>query len=159
MWFMQYPAIAGESTRAGCEQWIEVDSVSISANLSIPAGATGAQRNNGTSSIGNLHVNMNMDRSFPDFMTHSMLGKSTTTVNLKLVATAGQSTVTTLLYELENVFVADVDADVMDNTATATVRLELDYSKIKITYSTFNPETGDAQGQAPFTWDRHTAGA
>ena len=148
--YMKVDGITGESTdkkHPGKEGWIIIQSLSAPVFRSIPEGAKDQQRSRGTTTLGDVVVLRELDRSSVDVQKACANGTFYKTVEIDLCSNVKGTAEPYLKYKLHNViftsysFHGNASGDPLP-----TEELTMNYTKVEWTYTRLDPETGDPGG-------------
>ncbi len=96
-------AIAGESTAAGYENWIRIDSVQMGVGMVFSAVGSGGTRVAGTPSISELTLTQQFDSTIPVVFSALLRGAAIGDATIEYVTDAGAGPVTFMQLVLDNV--------------------------------------------------------
>ncbi len=145
--FVKFKDIEGESTDSGHDKWIIFESVSSSIHRSIPSGAKDQQRFKGETSLGDIQLVRQLDKSSPKIQEACANGTPFGEVEIHLCATVKNKEEPYLKYKLKNVIISsysfhgDSSGDPLPSE-----QVSLSYTEVEWTYVVINPETGDKSG-------------
>jgi len=155
--YIQLPDITGESKEEGHVDWVYVDSLSLPIFRSITAGATGVQRSNGETSLGDIVVVKTWDSSSPSLASAVANGKYLDEVVIHMCSTINDENVVNLEIKLKDVILTSYSFfGTSSQQPVPTEQISMNYTKIEWNYKKYK-EDGSADGNFPATYDTQTA--
>jgi type VI secretion system secreted protein Hcp len=145
--FMKLGDIKGEATDAGHKDWIILQSMSSSIHRSIPSGAKDQQRTKGETSLGDIQIVRQLDKSSVKLQEACANGTFFKDVEIHFCSTVKNAQEPYLKYKLYDVIVSSysVHGDASGNPLPSE-QVSLGFSKIDWTYVVIDPKTGDKKG-------------
>ena len=146
--FLRMDSIQGEATDQGHKDWIIIQSMSTSIHRSIPSGAKDQQRTKGETSLGDVQIVRQLDKSSTKLQEACAAGKFFKTVDIEFCTTVKDKQEPYLKYKLYDVIVSSysVHGDASGNPLPSE-QVSLGYSKVDWTYVVVDPKTGDKKGE------------
>lgn len=146
--FLRLDGIQGEATDQGHKDWIIIQSMSASIKRSIPSGAKDQQRTKGETSLGDVQLVRQLDKSSTKLQEACAAGKFFKTVDIEFCTTVKDKQEPYLKYKLYDVIVSSysVHGDASGNPLPSE-QVSLGYSKVDWTYVVVDPKTGDKKGE------------
>ena len=152
--FIKIDGIEGESTDAAHAKWILADSASLPVFRSIPGGAVDMQRTKGETSLGDISLTRQLDKSSPKLFEACALGKFNKEVLVEFTTTVGGKTETYLKWKLENVVFTGYS--VHGNSSGEPLPSEqtsMNFSKITYTYTECDNAKGTKKGNVEVAYE------
>mgnify|MGYP003573640881 CR=1 FL=1 len=155
--YIQLPDIKGESEEQNHKEWVYVESVSMPIFRSITPGATGVQRSNGETSLGDLVIVKTWDSSTPNIAATCANGVFMDEVLIHMCSTVNKKNVTNMELKLQNVIITGYSFHGSGNQEPVpTEEITLNYTAIEWTYKKFDTK-GKEAGNFPATYDTQAA--
>lgn len=140
--------IEGESTDKDHDKWILLESMSAPIFRSVPEGAKDQQRARGETTLGDLVMVRQLDKSSTKLQEACANGTFFKEAEIHFCTTVKNKQEPYLKYKLSNVIVTSYS---FHGTASGdpqpTEEISLGYTEIEWTYVVVNPNTGDKEGQ------------
>jgi type VI secretion system secreted protein Hcp len=155
--FMKLGDVAGEATDKDHQDWIILQSMSSPIHRSIPQGAKDQQRTKGETTLGDIVVVRQLDKSSTKLAEACANGTFFSSVEIHFCATVGNKQEPYLKYVLSDVIVTSYSFH--GNSSGDPIPSEevtLGFSKIEWTYVIIDPKTGKPSGNVP---GKYTPGA
>ncbi len=152
--FIKIDGIEGEATDSQHKNWILADSASLPIFRSIPSGAVDQQRTKGETSLGDISMTRQLDKSSPKLFEATALGKFNKEVLIHFTTTTDGKTDTYLTWKLENVIFTGYS--VHGNSTGEPLpseQVSLNFTKITYTYTEFDNKTGSKKGNVEAAYD------
>ena len=151
--FMQIEGIEGEISESEHVGWIEVTSLNSPIYRSIAEGTLGANRNRGTTSLGDLSITRTLDKSSVKLQQACADGTYFPTVTIHFASSiAGQERVFHE-YILKNCIVTGYNFTcVAEGDSVPAEDVTLNFTAVDWKYIILNPDTGDVDGNVPGTY-------
>ena len=152
--YVQCKDIEGEATDSNHQKWIICDSASLPVFRSIPSGAVDQQRTKGETSLGDITLVRQLDKSSPKLMEACALGKFNKEVLIEFTTTTGGKTDTYLKWKLENVVVTGYSCH--GNSSAEPLpseQISFNFTKITKTYTEFDNKTGSKKGNVESSYE------
>jgi type VI secretion system secreted protein Hcp len=148
--FMKLGDIKGEATDEGHKDWISIESMSAPIVRSIPAGAKDQQRTKGDTSLGDVVVTRQLDKSSTKLQEACANGTFFKDVELHLCTTVKNKQEPYLKYKLSDVIVSSYSFHGnASGSPLPTEQVSLSYTQAEWTYIIVDPKTGDQKGNVP----------
>ena len=148
--FMKLGDIKGEATDQGHKDWILIESMSSPIHRSVPEGAKDQQRTKGHTTLGDVVIVRQLDKSSTKLAEACANGTFFPEAQIDLCATVGNKQEPYLQYKLKNVIITSYS---FHGNATGsplpTEQVSLGYTDIEWNYIVLNPETGKKEGNVP----------
>jgi type VI secretion system secreted protein Hcp len=148
--FLKLGDIKGQATDADHKDWIIIQSLSSPIYRSIPANARDQQRTQGSTTLGDIAVVRELDKSSTKLAEACANGTFFPEVEIHLCATLGNKQEPYLVYKLKNVIVSSYSFH--GNASGSPLPSEeatLGFTEIEWNYIVLNPETGKKEGNVP----------
>lgn len=146
--YMKIGDIKGESTASGHEDEIDIHGVSWNIRRSIPANSVGAQRTRGETTLGDIHVTKNVDKSTPKLMEACGNGTFFDEVVFIVRKDSGDAHLDYLKITMTDVIVTSVSTGGSGGEDRLTENVSLNFTSAEIVYTVFN-EDGTSAGNVP----------
>lgn len=148
--YIRFDGVDGESTDAGHDKWIDLQSISQSIQRSPSGGTGGATR--GVLQFGDIVCTKELDKSSPKLAEAICQGAVFPRVEIELTAAYGPKRVTYYRYELKNVLVTSysLSGDARGGVKPAE-QLSLNFEEIKVTYTEYDGG-GGSKGNVEYEW-------
>lgn len=148
--FIKIGDIKGEATDNDHKDWIIIESMSSPIFRSIPEGAKDSQRTKGTTTLGDIVVVRELDKSSTKLQEACANGSFFKEVEIHFCSTMKNKQEPYLTYKLKDVIVSSYSFH--GNAAgdpLPTEEVTLGYTEVEWTYITIDPKTGDKVGNVP----------
>jgi type VI secretion system secreted protein Hcp len=148
--FVKIGDIKGEATDQGHKDWILFESVGSAIHRSIPQGAKDQQRTKGETTLADIVLVRQMDKSSTKLSEACANGTFYPEVEMHLCTTAKNKEEAYYMCKIKNVIVTSYS--VHGNSAGDPLPSEevtLGFTEIEWTYIVVDPNTGDKKGQVP----------
>ncbi|MEW4489230.1 type VI secretion system tube protein Hcp [Thalassoglobus sp. JC818] len=148
--FMKLGDIKGEATDNDHKDWIIIQSMSSPIYRSIPEGAKDSQRTKGETTLGDVVVVRELDKSSTKLQEACANGTFFDEVEIHFCTTVKNKQQPYLTYKLKDVVVTSYSFH--GNSAGDPIPSEeitLGYTEVEWTYITVDPKTGDKSGNVP----------
>jgi len=148
--FMKLGDIKGESTDGDHKDWILIESMSSPIFRSIPEGAKDQQRTKGETTLGDIVVVRQLDKSSTKLQEACANGTFYSEVEVHFCSQIKNKAEPYLKYKLSDVIITSYSFH--GNSAGDPLPSEevtLGYSEVEWTYITLDPKTGDPKGNVP----------
>jgi len=148
--FMKLGDIKGEATDNEHKDWIIIESMSSPIFRSIPEGAKDAQRSRGDTTLGDIVVVRELDKSSTKLQEGCANGTFYDEVEIHFTTQVKNKQEPYLTYKLKDVIVTSYSFH--GNAAgdpLPTEEVTLGYTEVEWTYITLDPKTGDKKGNVP----------
>lgn len=146
--------IKGEATDQGHKDWILVESMSAPIHRSIPPGAKDQQRTKGETSLGDVVLVRQLDKSSVKIQEACANGTFFPDVEVHFCTTVGNKQEPYLKYKLSNVIVSSygLHANSSGNPLPSE-EVTLGFTNTEWTYIVVNPQDGKPQGNIVGKYD------
>jgi len=148
--YMKLGSIPGEVTEKGHKDWIILQSMSSPIHRSIPQGAHDMQRTKGETTLGDIVVVRQLDKSSTKLAESCANGTFIKEVEIHFCTTVKNKQEPYLKYKLFDVIITSYS---FHGNASAdplpSEEITLGFSKIEWTYIIVDPQTGDVKGNVP----------
>ncbi|QOJ13398.1 MAG: type VI secretion system tube protein Hcp [Planctomycetia bacterium] len=155
--YMKLGDIKGESTDSDHKDWIIIESMSSPIFRSVPEGAKDQQRARGETTLGDIVVVRQLDKSTTKLQEACANGTFFNEVEIHLCTTVKNKQEPYLKYKLKNVIVTSYSFH--GNAAGSplpTEQISFGYTEVEWTYVVVDPNTGDKKGQVPAKYNPAT---
>ncbi len=155
--YIKIPDIEGEVEEQNHEGWIEVDMSSLSIFRSITEGAKGAQRRSGETSLGDLVVVKQWDKSSPKLAEAVCNGVHKDEIILHLCSTINDQNVVNMEIKFSDaIFTSYSFSGNAAQQPVPTEEITLNYTEIEWTYKKFD-RMGGEDGNFPAKYSTEAA--
>ena len=155
--FMKLGDIEGEATDSGHDKWIIIQSLSSPIYRSIPEGAKDQQRTKGETTLGDIVVMRELDKSSTKLQEACANGSFYQEVEVHFCSTVGNKQEPYLKYKLSNVIVTSYSFQGMAaGDPLPSESITLGYTEVEWTYVTLDPKTGSPKGNVPAKYNPGT---
>lgn len=148
--YLKIGDIQGESTVSGHEGEIDVFDFSWAINRSIPVDASGAQRTHGETTLGDIKLTKELDKSSPKLMEACARGNFFPEVIFTVQKTVGGTRADYFKITMTDVIVTSVATGGSGDEDRLTETVSLNFTSAEIVYSVFNQD-GSLGGIVPGT--------
>ena len=160
MLFRSLGDIKGEATDNEHKDWIIIESMSSPLFRSIPEGAKDAQRSRGDTTLGDVVVVRELDKSSTKLQEACANGTFYDEVEIHFTTQVKNKQEPYLTYLLKDVIVTSYSFH--GNAAgdpLPTEEVTLGYTEVEWTYITVDPKTGDKKGNVPAKYNPGKGGS
>jgi len=158
--FVKLGDIKGESTDGDHKEWIILQSMSSPIHRAIPPGAKDQQRTKGETTLGDIVIVRNLDKSSTKLAEACANGTFFKEVQIDLCSTIKNKQEPFLTYKLKNVIVTSYSFHGnASGEPLPSEEITLGFSEIEWIYVVLDPETGDKKGQVPAKYNPGTGKA
>ena len=148
--FMKLGDIKGEATDAGHKDWILCESLSAGVFRTIPEGAKDQQRTKGHTTLGDVVVVRQLDKSSTKLQESCANGTFFNEVEINLCTQVKNKNEPYLKYKLQNVIVSSYSAHAVESgNPLPTEEVTLNCTEAEWTYVVVDPKTGENKGNVP----------
>ena len=148
--FMKLGDIKGEATDKDHKDWILIESMSSPLYRSIPEGAKDQQRTKGDTTLGDIVVVRQLDKSSTKLQESCANGTFFKEVEVHFCTTVKNKQEPYLKYKMENVIVTSYSFHGNSSgSPLPTEQITMGYTKVEWTYIVVDPATGDQKGNVP----------
>ena len=152
--YLKLQGIDGESTDKAHDKWIIIESMSAPIMRSIPGGARDQQRTKGETTLGDIVVVRQLDKSSVPLQEKCAKGDLIKEVEIHFCTQIKDKQEAYLKYKLFDVIISSFS--IHANSAGSPLpseQITLSYSKVEWNYVTIDPKTGDNKGNVPGSFD------
>lgn len=155
--YIQMPDITGESQEQNHADWVYVESVSLPIHRTIQEAATGVQRSNGETQLGDIVVVKTWDSSTPSLAAACANGKYMDEVLIHLCSTINEQNVVNLELKLKDAIISSYSFHATGSQdPIPSEEITLNYTGLEWTYKKFDT-MGNEAGNFPASYDTQTA--
>lgn len=148
--FVRIGEIKGEATDQDHDGWILVDSMTSPIYRSIPQGAKDQQRTKGETTLGDISLVRQLDKSSTKLAEACASGKFFGEVEIHFCSTIKGKQEPYLKYKLMNVIITGYNFyGAASGEPLPSEEVSLGYTEIEFTYVILDPKTGEKQGNVP----------
>ena len=148
--YMKIGDVKGEATDQDHKEWVLLDSMSSPIYRSIPEGAKDMQRARGETTLGDIVVVRQFDKSSVKLQEACASGTFFKEVEVHFCTTVKKKQETFLTYKLANVIITSYSFHgSANNSPPPSEQLTFGFTNVEWTYTVIDPETGDKKGQVP----------
>ena len=148
--FVKIGDIKGEATDQDHKDWIIIESMSSPIYRSIPEGAKDQQRTKGETTLGDIVVSRQLDKSSTKLQEACASGKFFTEVEFHFCTTVKGKQEPYLKYKLKNVIVSSYSFHGnASGSPLPSEQVTLGFTEVEWTYVIVDPNTGDPKGNVP----------
>jgi type VI secretion system secreted protein Hcp len=158
--FLKLGDIKGEATDAGHTDWILIESMSAPIHRSIPEGARDQQRTKGDTTLHDVTVVRQLDKSSTKLAEACASGKFFPEAEIHLCTVVKGKQEPYLKYRLKDVIVSSYSfTGAASGDPLPTEQVTMGYTEVEWTYVVVDPKTGEAKGNVPGKYNPGTAKA
>lgn len=148
--FMKLGDIKGEATDQDHKDWVIIESLSAPIYRSVPEGAKDQQRTKGETSLGDVNVVRQLDKSSTKLQEACANGTFFKEVEVHMCTTVKNKQEPYLKYKLKDVIITSYSMHARSSgDPLPTEQLTFGYTEVEWTYVVVDPKTGDKKGQVP----------
>jgi len=148
--FVKIGDIKGEATDNDHKDWIIIESMSSPLFRSIPEGAKDSQRTKGDTTLGDIVVVRQLDKSSTKLQEACANGTFFGEVEIHFCTTMTNKQEPYLTYKLKDVIVTSYGFHGNSSgDPLPSEEITLGYTEVEWTYITIDPKTGDKKGNVP----------
>jgi type VI secretion system secreted protein Hcp len=152
--YMKLGDIKGEATQQDHKDWIILQSMSSPIHRSIPASARDQQRTKGETTLGDIVIVRQLDKSSTKLAEACANGTFYASVEIHFCTTVKNKQEPYLKYKLSDVIVTSYSFHGnASGDPLPSEEITLGFSKIEWTYIIVDPKTGDVKGNVPGKYD------
>jgi type VI secretion system secreted protein Hcp len=146
--FMKLGDIKGESGDSDHKEWIIIESLSAPIFRSIPTGARDQQRTKGDTTLGDIHIVRQLDKSSTKLQEACANGTFFKEVEIHLCTTVKNKQEPYLIYKLSDVIISSYSMHGNSSgNPLPSEEVSMNYQKVEWTYVVVDPKTGDNKGK------------
>ncbi len=155
--YMKLGDIKGEASDSDHKEWILLDSMSSPMFRSVPSGAKDQQRTKGETTLGDIAVSRQLDKSSTKLQEACANGTFFKEVEIHFCTTVKNKQEPYLTYKLSDVIVSSYSFHGNSSgSPLPSEQVTMGYTKAEWTYIVIDPKTGDKKGQVPAKYDPGT---
>lgn len=148
--YMNMLPLEGEATEANHKKWIIIQTMSSPIYRSIPEGAKDQQRTKGETTLGDVVIVRELDKSSPKLIEACANGTFFKEAVIEFCTTANNKQERYLQYKLSDCIISSYSFfGGAKGDPVPTEQITLNYSKVEWTYYTVDPKTGTPKGNVP----------
>lgn len=148
--FLKLGDIKGEATDKKHKDWIIIQSMSSPVFRSIPEGAKDSQRSRGDTTLGDIAVVRELDKSSVKLQESCANGTFFDTVEINFTSQVGNAQEPYYKYKLSDVIISSYSVHANSSgDPLPSEEVTLSYTKVEWTYVLLNPKTGKPDGNVP----------
>ena len=152
--FMKLGDIKGECTDTDHKDWIIIESMSSPMYRSIPQGAKDQQRTKGETTLGDVVVSRQLDKSSTKLQEACANGTFYKEVEIHLCTTVKNKQEPYLTYKLSDVIISSYSFHGNSSgSPLPTEQITMGYTKVEWNYIVVDPKTGDKNGNVPAKYE------
>jgi type VI secretion system secreted protein Hcp len=149
--------IEGQASDQDHKKWILMESMSSPIFRSIVEGAKDQQRTQGETTLGDIVIVRQLDKSSTKLQEACATGEFFKEVEIHFCATIKNKQEPYLTYKLKNVIVSSYSFHGNSSgDPLPTEEITLGYTEVEWTYTTIDPDTGDKKGTVPAKYNPGT---
>ncbi len=155
--YMKLGDIKGEATDTDHKDWIIIESMSSGIHRSVPQGAKDQQRTKGETSLGDISISRQLDKSSTKLQETCANGTFAKEVEIHFCTTVKNKQEPYLIYKLKDVIVSSYSIHANSSgDPLPSEQITLGYSEVEWTYILVDPKTGDKKVQVPAKYNTAT---
>ena len=148
--FMKLGDVQGEATDQDHQNWIIIESMSAPIHRSIPEGAKDQQRSRGETTLGDVSIVRQLDKSSTKLQEACANGTFYPEVEIHFCTTVKNKQEPYIKYKLKDVIVSSYSfSGIHTGDPLPSEQITLAYTEVEWTYVQIDPKTGNKQGQVP----------
>jgi len=148
--FLKLGDIKGEATDSKHKDWIIIQSMSSPVFRSIPEGAKDSQRSRGDTTLGDIAVVRELDKSSVKLQEACANGTFFSEVEIEFTSQVGNEQAPYLNYKLADVIISSYSFHGNSSgDPLPSEEVTLSYTKVEWTYQLLDPKTGRTTGNVP----------
>jgi type VI secretion system secreted protein Hcp len=148
--FVKLKGIDGQATDAAHKGWVIIQSMSAPIYRSIVDGARDQQRVQGDTTLGDVVIVRELDKSSTKLQEACAQGKFFDDVEIHFCTTVKNKQEPYLTYKLYNVIITSYNLHANESgMPLPTEQITMNYTKADWCYVVVNPDTGAKEGQVP----------
>lgn len=153
--FVKIGDIKGNSLDQNHKDWVIIDSMSSPIMRTIPQGAVAQQRVRGGTTLADVVVTRQLDKSSTKLQEACANGTLFKEVEVHFCTQLKNKNEPYLIYKLKDVIVSSyaLSAQAGQNAPQPVEQISLNYSAVEWTYVDIDEKTGDVRGQVPAQYD------
>ena len=155
--FMKLGDIKGECTDTDHKDWIIIESMSSPMYRSIPQGAKDQQRTKGETTLGDIVVVRQLDKSSTKLQEACANGTFFKEIEIHFCTTVKNKQEPYLTYKLSDVIISSYSFHGNSSgSPLPTEQITMGYTKVEWNYIVVDPKTGDKNGNVPAKYHQGT---
>ena len=148
--YLNMPPLEGESTEANHKKWVIIQTMTSGISRSLPKGARDHQRTKGETTLSDVGVTRELDKSSPKLQEAAANGTFFEEVVIDFCGTVNNKQETYLQYKLSDCIVTSYNVHATQSgDPLPTEQFSLNYTKAEWVYFTIDPKTGMPKGKTP----------
>ena len=148
--FMKLGDIKGEATDQGHKDWILIESMSAPIHRSVPEGAKDQQRTKGHTTLGDVVIVRQLDKSSTKLQENCANGTFFKEVQIDFCTTVKNKQEPYLTYKLQDVIITSYSFHgVESGQPLPSEQITLNCTAAEWNYVVVDPKTGDNKGNVP----------
>lgn len=148
--YMKLGDIKGEATDQGHKDWILIESMSAPIHRSVPEGSKDQGRTKGTTTLGDVVIVRQLDKSSTKLQENCANGTFFKDVEIHFCTTVKNKQEPYLKYKLDDVIISSYSFHgVESGSPLPSEQVSLAFTKAEWTYIVVDPKTGDVKGNVP----------
>lgn len=148
--YMKLGDVKGESTDSNHQDWILIESMQGAVFRSIPEGAKDQQRTKGHTTLADVVIVRQLDKSSTKLQENCANGTFFKDVEIHFCTTVKNKQEPYLKYKLENVIISSYSFHgVESGNPLPSEEISLNFSRAEWTYVVIDPTTGENKGNVP----------
>jgi type VI secretion system secreted protein Hcp len=152
--FLKLEGLDGEATDSKHKNWIKMQSMSSPVFRSIAEGAKDNERSRGTTTLGDIVIVRQLDKSSPKLAEACATGKPISKGQIDFCSQANNKEEPYLTYTLENCIVSSYSFHGDGSgSPVPTEEITINFTKIEWKYITLDPKTLDPKGNVVGKYD------
>jgi len=152
--YLKLEGLDGESKEKGHEKWIKINSFSWGVHRAIKEGAHDEQRQRGHTTIQDVVIVRQLDKTSPKLFEQSATGKPIKTVEIDLCNMTNDKQETFLKLKLSNVIISSYSGHATgEHEELPHEEFTLNFTKIEKIYTSFDNDKGTPSGNVPGSFD------
>ena len=156
--FMKLGDIKGEASDQDHKDWVIIESMSSPIFRSVPEGARDQQRTKGSTTLGDVVVVRQLDKSSTKLQESCANGTFIKEVEIHFCTTVKNKQEPYLIYKLSDVIISSYSVHAnASGDPLPSEEVTFGYSKAEWTYVVIDTKTGDKKGQIPAKYDSSLA--
>ena len=159
--FLKLGDLKGEATDSGHKDWIRIDSMSAAVHRSIPQGAKDQQRTKGETTLGDVVIVRQLDKSSTKLQEASAAGKFYPEAEIDFCTVVNNKAEPYLKYVMKDVIITSYSFHGHGTgEPLPSEEITLGFTGAEWTYIVVDPKTGKPQGNVPakYTPGEHKGG-
>lgn len=148
--FLKLGDVQGEATDQGHKNWILIETLSSAISRSIPEGAKDQQRTKGSTTLSDIVITRQQDKSSVKLLENCANGTFFPEVEVHFCTTVKNKQEAYFKLKLTDVIVTSYSIHANESGQPLPVEdISVNFTSIEWTYVTVDPKTGDNKGNVP----------